>query len=54
MLKQQTFQQLHAAFLNGRMTTPSQDHYGHITHAGGGNFGVSTFSSEKIKSVFIM
>ena len=29
------FWQLHAAFINGQMTTPSHDHSGHVTQVGG-------------------
>ena len=35
MLKHQMFQQLHAAFINGRVTTSSHDHNGHVTQVGG-------------------
>ena len=44
MLKYQTFQQLHAALINSRMTTLSHDHSGHdhsghVTQVGGGSGG---------------
>ena len=52
MLKHQMFQQLHAAFLNGHMTTPSHDCYGHVLQIGGGL--ADLMASVSIQSWFIL